>query len=154
VTELRPLIPADVPAITRLYGQAFEIPWQATTLQKLLQYGAAGLVLCNASSLQGFILWRVAADEAEIITLAVAPACRRKGHATRLLQEMLHHLRPMGIGHIYLEVRASQSGALQLYRRAGFIPHGQRRGYYTKADGTQEDAILMTHRLVPNSKAR
>jgi len=89
------------------------------------------------SCVAGFLVFReVAPDEREILNLAVDPAERRKGIAGRLLSEVL----AVAKGTWFLEVRASNAAALQLYESAGFHRAGRRRNYYYEP---AEDAIVM-----------
>ncbi len=81
-------------------------------------------------------LWRVA-DEVEVHFVATHPAWRRNGHASTLLGHALEEMRREGAVVAMLEVRASNAGALELYRRHGFVDHDARRAYYD--DG--EDAL-------------
>ncbi len=95
----------------------------------------------------GFVLARVAAGEAEILTLAVAPALRRQGRATALLRASLADAAAHGAEVAFLEVAAANVAALTLYARLGFAGAGTRRAYYK--DGG--DALLL--RMVLGSRA-
>ena len=79
------------------------------------------------------------ADEAEIITVAVSPACRRQGIARALMEHMLRLAADVR-ATVYLEVRASNTPARELYRTLGFTETGVRKNYYTSP---REDAVLM-----------
>lgn len=79
------------------------------------------------------------ADEAEIITVAVSPAHRRQGIAQALMEHMLR-LAADASASVYLEVRASNTPAIELYRSLGFAGTGVRKNYYTSP---REDAVLM-----------
>lgn len=98
---------------------------------------------CWMSEHDGFILVRAVADEAEILTLAVLPAQRRKGIAAALLQEAQRNLRQGGSKKLYLEVAADNAAATALYQKTGFTVTGRRPRYY--AHGA--DALTMTLRL-------
>jgi [ribosomal protein S18]-alanine N-acetyltransferase len=87
----------------------------------------------------GMLLGRVAADEADILTLAVAPVVRRLGIATALLRAAKAEIGIRGGRSIFLEVATGNAAALALYRREGFIEVGRRRRYY--ADAT--DALVL-----------
>lgn len=84
-------------------------------------------------------IWCVA-DEAEIASVCVDPAYRRLGGGTKLLQTLLMQARLSGAQNVYLEVRASNRAAQELYRCAGFECIGVRKRYYTNP---LEDAVLM-----------
>ena len=88
----------------------------------------------------GFIRWQViaAAQEAELIRLAVGPAWRRVGHGEALLRHSQARLAAMGVASLFLEVRVGNLSARLLYEKAGWVFTGLRPGYYR--DG--EDAAL------------
>jgi ribosomal-protein-alanine N-acetyltransferase len=85
------------------------------------------------------LLGRVAAGEAEILTLAVAPAARRQGIATALLDAARAQGKARGAAALFLEVSVANHPALELYRRFGFAAVGRRRRYY--ADSS--DALVL-----------
>jgi ribosomal-protein-alanine N-acetyltransferase len=87
----------------------------------------------------GVILARVAADEAEILTVAVLPALRRGGIATALLHEATIIAAAMGSRSVFLEVSVTNSAARQVYARAGFAEAGRRPNYYSD----NSDALVL-----------
>ncbi len=93
----------------------------------------------------GMILARVAADEVEVLTLAVAPTVRRLGLGTRLLAAAMTLATSRGARNAFLDVSISNIAARTLYARAGFTPTGRRPRYY--ADGT--DALVLRRTLTP-----
>jgi [ribosomal protein S18]-alanine N-acetyltransferase len=97
--------------------------------------GAFGLI----DDRGGMLLARVAADEGEVLTLAVAPVARRQGVATGLLRAAKEEIAARGGRAVFLEVAAGNVSALALYRRQGFFEVGRRRHYY--ADAT--DALVL-----------
>ncbi|MCW0233706.1 MAG: tRNA (adenosine(37)-N6)-threonylcarbamoyltransferase complex dimerization subunit type 1 TsaB [Ferrovibrio sp.] len=119
--------------------------WTAASLRDLLAMpGALALLaLDDGDQPAGFILLRQAADEAEIITLAVRPRLRRLGVARRLLLVGLDKLAGRGAPHCFLEVAEDNVAARALYATAGFTEIGRRPGYYRDPAGRQHDAIVM-----------
>lgn len=91
----------------------------------------------------GFVLSRRAADEAEILSIVVAPRQRRDGLGRTLLHAHLGRLAAGGVHHVYLEVEEGNLAAEQLYRHFGFREVGRRKGYYPKADGSRSGAVTM-----------
>jgi ribosomal-protein-alanine N-acetyltransferase len=87
----------------------------------------------------GMLLARIVRDEAEVLTLAVAPAARRQGIAAGLLREARGLAAACGAAAIFLEVATGNAAALALYCREGFAEIGRRRRYYV--DGS--DAVVM-----------
>ena len=92
----------------------------------------------------GLAAWQLAAGEASLYTLTVAPEARRTGAGTALLHQSLEALRGEGAEVAFLEVRASNAGAIALYEQAGFVADGRRPRFY---QNTTEDAVLM-HRAL------
>lgn len=93
--------------------------------------------------LQGFVMSRRAADEAEILTIAVEPKARGGGLATALLGSHLSRLSRFGVSALFLEVDEANAPALALYRRFGFQQVGRRAAYYAKADGSRANALIL-----------
>jgi ribosomal-protein-alanine N-acetyltransferase len=125
-------------ALAAIHAAAFPPPdaWgdDAIALQLGLP-GAFGLI----DDRGGMLLGRVAADEAEVLTLAVAPGVRRQGIATDLLRAAGRQVVARGGRAMFLEVATGNVAALALYRREGFVEVGRRRRYY--AD--RSDALVM-----------
>jgi ribosomal-protein-alanine N-acetyltransferase len=93
----------------------------------------------------GILIGRIAADEFEILNLAVKKECRRQGVATQLLLASLERARTDGARQAYLEVRASNEGGIALYSRMGFRASGRRVKYYSKP---LEDAVLLVLHII------
>ena len=95
----------------------------------------------------GFVLYRLAADEAEILSVAVDPAYRRRGIGKTLLENTLRHVYRDGAQSIHLEVEDSNHAAIGLYRGAEFRESGRRAGYYTQGRETPGGALVMLRQL-------
>ena len=130
----------DPAVLAALHAEAFDAPWDAASLSALL---ASPGVFAVAEE-DGFILIRVVADEAEILTLAVRPAARRGGLGGRLVEAAVVRAAALGAERMFLEVAEDNVAARALYARAGFNEAGRRRGYYARADGSREDALVLT----------
>ena len=94
----------------------------------------------------GFVLARVAADEMEILNLAVRPTARRRGLGRRLVVGALSRARARGVRHCWLEVRASNQAALDFYLALGFEERARRPAYYRDP---VEDAVICARPLAP-----
>ena len=125
-----------------LHAACFTVPrpWSAAEFTALLADPLA-FVLTGRDAL---LVGRVVADEAEVLTLAVAPGARRAGAGMRLVQACLAKAASQGASAAFLEVAASNVAALALYRRAGFSQRGRRRGYYSATD-----ALVLFRALAP-----
>lgn len=95
----------------------------------------------------GFAVSRIGADEAEILSIAVDPACRGRGLSRTLLLTHLGHLAGRGVRTIFLEVEEKNWPARRLYDRAGFVVVGRRERYYKQPNGEQLNALLMRRDL-------
>lgn len=94
----------------------------------------------------GFVLSRHVLDEEELLLIAVAPGCRRRGVGAILIGQLFTAARGRGIKRIYLEMRRGNP-ALFLYRKLGFEPIGERPNYYRMANGERIDAITFGRSL-------
>jgi ribosomal-protein-alanine N-acetyltransferase len=92
---------------------------------------------------RGFLLGRVAAGEAEVLTLAVDPGVRRQGLGAGLLAGFLRLAAERGACRVFLEVAADNGAALALYARAGLAPVGRRRGYFAVPGLAAVDALVL-----------
>ena len=126
-------------ALAVLHAEAFDTPWDAASLSALLN--SPGVFAVEQPD--GFILIRVVADEAEILTLAVRPAARRSGLGGRLVEAAVIRAAAFGAERMVLEVAEDNVAARALYARAGFVEAGRRRGYYARLDGSCEDALIL-----------
>ncbi len=140
--------PTDVSALLRLQSQAPEsAAWGPEAYRSALaDSGVTCLVVQERDSkkLAAFIVARVAADELEILNLAVTPSARRKRIGRRLVGEVLAWATQQGARRCWLEVRASNSVARVFYGSAGFVESGRRRQYYNKPE---EDGVVYTREL-------
>lgn len=138
----------DLPGLARLEAASFPDPWSERMLASAIA-DLFSLVLVAeadgpaAEGLAGYAVFRRGADEAELLSLAVAPEARRHGLGRRLVEDGLARVRDEGARTCYLEVRPGNEPAVALYRRLGFRQVGRRRAYYR--DGS--DALVMALRL-------
>lgn len=138
-------------ALARLHSASFTQPppWSAQSFAQLLAEPSC-FVLTHMQGLDpvALALFRVAADEAELLTLATAPHARRNGFARALLTEGMHLARARGACTCFLEVAAPNFAARRLYEYAGFRPVGTRKAYYRAQGQTAVDAIVYKAELV------
>ena len=145
---LRPLGALDLDRAAALHAEAF-VPWgeRAWTRQDvaelLVSPGVAGLLLEVDGGDAGLAICRVAADEAELLTIAVRPAYRRRGAARHLLTAAIDHARSAGARALFLEVATDNPGARALYELAGFCAIGNRPAYFRRGDRPAADALVM-----------
>ena len=132
--------PAELAAI---HASAFDAGWDAAAIRALLDMPGAEV----EAEPDGFLLWRRAADEAEIVTLAVRPGARRRGLGGRLLDRTVSRAQHQGVARLFLEVAHDNDAALALYGSRGFEQAGRRPAYYGRPDGTRADALILALNL-------
>ena len=128
--------PGDAAALAALHARSFAHGWSESEFERLLSDKVVIAHVARAGAPVGFMLSRRAADEAEILTVAVAPAERGRGIARDLLARHLSRLAALGIARVFLEVDDGNRAALKLYARVGFREVGRRQGYYARAQGS------------------
>ena len=137
---IRNLTTADVPAISEILQESPEAaPWSTESLLASTEFEA--WIAHLDGYIAGILIGRIAADEFEILNMAVYRAHRRSGIGSRLLESALEFSRTAGSARAYLEVRASNAPAIALYARHGFAECGRRDRYYRDP---VEDALLLS----------
>ena len=138
----------DAAAFASLHAASFRRGWSEDEMERLLVDRA---VIAHRARLgrrvAGFIVSRRAADEAEILSVAVARRQRGHGLARRLLDLHLRRLAGLGTRAVFLEVDEDNAPARRLYARAGFREVGRRQGYYAQEDGRPSSAVVLRRDL-------
>jgi ribosomal-protein-alanine N-acetyltransferase len=145
-----PLSPRDAAALARLHVEDFSRPWSAQEFEALLAQPVIFGFKAQAPSVRlpdGFVLARLAAGEAEILTVAVARAARGRGLGRLLMDGVLRTLHAQRAEALFLEVDETNVPALALYRRLGFREVGRREGYYQGHGGAKTGALVMRRDL-------
>ncbi|MFN4016203.1 MAG: GNAT family N-acetyltransferase [Reyranella sp.] len=145
---LGPVRALDLDQASRLHFSAFEPMgergWSRADIAGLLASpGVAGLLLTEAGVEIGMAICRIVAGEAELLTIAVASAHRRRGAARQLLGAIVESARAGGARTLFLEVGADNSAALALYESLGFQSVGRRTAYYPRPNRSAVDAFVM-----------
>lgn len=147
---IREIGPVGAELIAALMAATVEPAWSAESVAQLLATpGCSGLVAESADGPVGFALVRVAAGEAELLSLGVLPPTRRRGLGRALVRAAAAFARAAGAAALHLEVAEDNAPALGLYGGLGFRPAGRRPGYYAARDGSRRDALLLALGLGP-----
>jgi ribosomal-protein-alanine N-acetyltransferase len=138
----------DAPRLSQLHRASFHRGWGTDEFEQILiERNALAHRLRLGGSTIGFIVSRTAADEAEILSVAVAQKHRGHGFSRDLLRTHLGHLAGLGMKTVFLEVEENNRPARALYERAGFRVVGRRERYYKDASGEQLNAVVMQRDL-------
>lgn len=145
---VRAVGPAHAPVLAAIHAEAFDAPWSERDFAVLLaDPGALCLVIVDADAEDepaGFVLCRATLDEAEVLTIAVRPAWRRRGLAARLVSAAGQALASQGVATLFLEVAEDNGAARALYDALGFAQVGLRKRYYARANGPAVDALVLS----------
>ena len=120
--------------MARVHAESFERSWGALEMATHVQMDFC-LGADQDDKLAAFAIVSVAADQAEILTIATAESARRQGLGRAILDDVTAKLRERGTRELFLEVAEDNPAALALYRDTGFQPIGRRPGYYRRANG-------------------
>lgn len=139
----------DVTAIAQLHAASFRRGWSDGEIEgMLLDRNVVAHRATIGRNFAGFVISRIALDEAEILSVAVDQAYRGRAVARALLRYHLGRLAALGVRTVFLEVDEGNVSALRLYRRAGFVEVGRREGYYLNAGGKPAAALVLRRTLV------
>jgi ribosomal-protein-alanine N-acetyltransferase len=138
----------DAPRLAQLHGASFHRGWGEGEFESMLsERNTLVHRLRLGRKVVGFAVSRMAADEAEILSIAVAASHRGRGLSRNLLLTHLGHLSGRGVRTVFLEVEENNQPARRLYERAGFGVAGRRERYYQQPGGEQLNALLMRRDL-------
>lgn len=129
-----------------LHQDGFDVPWSEQSFMDLLAQPNINGWIAGPTNPMGFILIRTAADEAEVLTLAVGASHRRQGLERSLMLYVLRSLKENAVKLWHLEVADDNGAAIALYQSLGFSESGRRAGYYLRPNG-HADAVLMTKQV-------
>lgn len=137
--------------LANMHAFCFEETWDAETFRILLRMpGAFAHVACTRAvpaEPVGFVVWRRAGDDAEIVSIGVMPGQRDRRLGRRLLRTVILAATNEGARRLVLEVAEGNAPARALYTHLRLTEVGRRRGYYRKAHGRAEDALILARDL-------
>ncbi len=144
-----PIEQRHISPIAKLEKVCFSEPWSAEGLLDSYKSGTKFFAAENGSRLIGYIGIKAVIDEGYITNVAVFPQYRRKGAATALINKVFEYAMEKSLSFVSLEVRVSNSEAVSLYEKLGFVTEGQRKDFYRNP---REDALIMTKRFSINNE--
>lgn len=145
---LRRLEPGDLDAVEAIERASYPTPWSRSMFAaELRKPGSLAIgAYLEDDALVGYAFVSRYVDAWHVMNVAVAPAYRRRGIASALLERLFEATASDPRRGHTLEVRVSNAGAIALYEELGFVSRGIRRGYYTD---NREDALIMWRDAVP-----
>jgi ribosomal-protein-alanine N-acetyltransferase len=139
---LRPVTEADLDALAMIHAAAFEAPWSRDDLRALINAPVTIALLAEDESPFAFVLLRVVADEAEVLTIATCPSRRRAGAGAALMTAAAAMAEAAGACALFLEVAEDNLAGRALYAKLGFQAAGLRQGYYKRRNGAVDARVL------------
>ena len=142
---IRPMTAADLDAILTIEQASFSVPWKRDHFEHEMSapHSFPFVAECNGSVV-GYVCLMSLFEEAQILDIAVAPQQRGRGLARLLMDHAITVAREKKAEVLALEVRSTNSLAITLYERCGFVRTGVRQKYYEGRD----DAVLMELKIV------
>jgi len=140
--------------IAGLHKELFDPPWDAGAVRALLIDPCASALVAKIRLREtsqpvpgGFAIGRIAADEAEILSIGVSAPFQRRGIGRRLVEGLSRAVKASGANRLFLEVAADNVSACGLYSSLGFTEVGRRPGYYKRSQGAAIDALTLSRDL-------
>ncbi|MFC4626448.1 ribosomal protein S18-alanine N-acetyltransferase [Daeguia caeni] len=143
---VEPLRSEDSQTIQKIHANCFLHGWSSDEFRSLIAqdsvFGFIARPEGKPAGASGFVLARLVAGEAEILTIAVAPSAQRQGVGRALMDAVLRYLHQERAETLFLEVDEANIAAQALYRRMGFRKVGDRPAYYQTENGRSAALIL------------
>lgn len=147
VTNIRVMEHSDLPRVLELENLHYPFPWTEGIFQDCLKVNYNCWVYEHCCEIIGYIVQSFAVGEAHILNVCVAEEHRMRGIGNTLVKEAINDVAQKNVDTIFLEVRESNSAAISIYNKVGFVEVGMRKSYYPAAKG-REDAIVMARELI------
>ncbi|MGQ0457359.1 MAG: ribosomal protein S18-alanine N-acetyltransferase [Hyphomicrobium sp.] len=139
--------PERAAEIAALHARLFNPSWDRTAIKTLLEHPASTSLVAVSGSPKlavGFIIGQLAADQAEIISVAVAPEWQRVGLGRMLVEGLARASRRGDAERLFLEVAEDNVSALALYRSLSFKEVARRKGYYQRSSAPPVDGLVLS----------
>ena len=152
----RPLSERDLAYVAALEAQIHASPWTIGNFRDALAAGYTTRVVEREWRILAYGVLMMVPGEAQILNLSVVPDARREGLGRALLLRFIDDARTLQAEQIFLEVRASNAAAIDLYQTEAFAPIARRVAYYpgATAEAPREDALVMRRALGKTPLAR
>lgn len=140
--RFEPMGEEDLPEIIGIEEKVYEFPWTLANFRDSLRSGYSCWRVREGAELIGYAVLVLAAGEAHLLNLSIAPQAQGRGHGRQLLGSLIEVSREYAAKILFLEVRPSNGAGKHLYTSRGFAQIGVRRGYYPARHG-REDALVL-----------
>ncbi len=138
--------PERAAELAAVHKRLFTPPWDEAAIAALLEHPASTSLVAVAGepkAVVGFVIGQLAADEAEILSVGVAPDWQRTGLGRMLIEGLIRAVRRGEAKRLYLDVAEDNAAAIALYNSLGFAVSGRRKAYFDRPGGPAVDAVLL-----------
>jgi len=140
--SFRVMVENDLDDVIAIEESVYPFPWTRGIFHDCINIGYICRVFLHKEKIIAYSIISVAADESHLLTIVVAEDEQKKGYGKKMLDEMIRVAKIHAASAMYLEVRASNKVAIQLYHDIGFNELGVRNNYYPAENG-REDALVL-----------
>ena len=141
--DFQPMTAEDLDHVVAMEYRSYLFPWTYGVFVDSLAAGYRAWVARDKGVIVAYALMMVVLDEVHLLNITVTPELQGQGFGRAMLSHLFADARELGTQFMFLEVRPSNTNALEMYRRFGFVVIGERRSYYPAAQG-RENAIVMS----------
>ncbi len=142
----RPMRTSDIKLIVAIENQVYHFPWTSRTFHDCMKIGYFCWVCERIDEVIGYGILSLGAGEAHVMNVCVSPKYQRQGLGRRMMKKLIEIALENYSRTLLLEVRPSNTVAVQLYLSMGFNEIGIRKNYYPARDG-REDALMFSKEL-------
>ncbi len=150
--EFRRMTLEDVPQVIRVEQEVYEFPWTARIFSDCIRVGYQCWLAHNGEGVVGHSVISVTAGESHMLNLSIARRFQRCGYGSQFIEFLVEQARARQAETMLLEVRPSNTAAINCYNAAGFSEIGSRKDYYPATNG-REDALLFARHIPPLNDA-
>ncbi|MBL4783722.1 MAG: ribosomal protein S18-alanine N-acetyltransferase [Porticoccaceae bacterium] len=143
---LRPLKERDIPDVMAIEKQMYNYPWSEGIFKDCLSIGYYNWAFIKDDVFIGYAILSIAVGEAHLLNICIDPAYQRQGLGRYFVDELILVVREKNADCLFLEVRPSNTVAVNLYKKIGFKQIGQRKDYYPTENG-REDAVVLSYEM-------
>ena len=145
--RLEPLTDVLLDDVLSIENSAYAHPWTRGNFADSLKSGYQLLALMGGDTLIGYFVAMEGVQEVHLLNITVSPKFQGQGYGVLMLEALVLWARSRQAQWLWLEVRMSNARAIQVYKRYGFGPVGERKNYYPAKNGQREHAIVMSLKL-------
>ena len=145
--QFEPLTEQRLAQVLAIEEAAYGHPWSRGNFTDSLKAGYQAQMLTADEHILGYFVAMKGVDEVHLLNITVAPRYQCQGWARIMLDALALWSRGQGAQWLWLEVRVSNTRALQIYEHHGYRRVGERKAYYPAGAGQREDAVVMSLRL-------